>query len=151
MRPPSWYLLFSGDDRPAWWNIFTGHRPGFQHVAAYRFLPETETWILVDWHARQLAVESLSNEQIGAIIAAAHTGEVSILKVRGRVPKRRVTPVLGYCVPAIMHLIGFRAWWVWTPWQLYCALRVFGGQVMYAPCMSRADEQPSQEAEGAEA
>lgn len=146
MRPPSWYLVFTGDRRAAWWNIFTRHRPGFQHVAAYRYCPVGERWILVDWHARLLNVETLTEQGVEAIINAACKGELRVLQVQAALAEKRLIPGPAYCVTSMKQLVGLRAWWVWTPWQLYCALRARGATAMYG-----AHEQSPQETQDPEA
>ena len=143
MRPPSWYLVFTGDCRAAWWNAFTRHRPGFQHVAAYRFCPVGERWIAVDWHARLLNVETLTEQGVEAIINAACKGDVRVLKVETGLGKKCLIPGFAYCVTAAKQLVGLRSWWVITPWQLFCALKAQGATEPY-----RRHEQPAEEAKG---
>ncbi len=102
-------------------------RPGFRHCFA--LLRGPDTWLVVDPMLHKLEVQ--------ATLCAADFDLPAWMRARGyRVtraprlptPARALLPAPFTCVEAMKRLIGLRAWWVLTPWQLYRRLVSFNTQ-----------------------
>ena len=100
--------------------LFCSHRPGFRHCFAAL---ETEAgWIRVDALAHCTRVEAVAVR--GFDLAGFYRKQgLTAVALELREPLRRDLPPAWFsCVESAKRLLGIRAWWVWTPWQLYCHL-----------------------------
>lgn len=111
-------------DRPAlvgfvgptdlWW--LRGLRPGFRHC--FVALSDGDGWIVVD----PMSHRTLVRREAVADLAPFYAGHGIIVlptRMRAVVPPR-TAPWRPYtCVEAVKRILGVRAPWVLTPWQLY--------------------------------
>lgn len=111
--PVEWTLVYDDTDRPHWWNRWL--HPRFRHVAAYRrdgriwvaYLPTAE---FVDVHLLRTDEEPWPKDAIVQRVVALRREGV----MRSRLFVGPIT-----CVEQIKALLGIRAWFVRTPYQLY--------------------------------
>lgn len=111
-----WHVCFNEGDRPSWMDRW--QKPGFHHVYAAR-------WDGAQWIVFQ---PNLATFEIRAVRLLQSHHKARILKgksvyVTAAPPttRNRVPWFLGpvTCVEFVKHLLGIRAWWILTPWQLY--------------------------------
>lgn len=118
LEPGCWYVCFVPGLKRQWWHPFV-HRV-HKHVFVIR--PDGDNrWLLIEsWWNRILAT-TLSAEQAESFLRWAARG--SILLVREHIPGTS-SQVRGWmtCAALVAHHLG-RSYWVWTPHQLYRALR----------------------------
>lgn len=118
LEPNCWYVCFVPGLKRQWWHPFA-HRL-HKHVFVIR--PDGEgRWLLIEsWWNRILAA-TLTAEQAERFLRWGARG--SILLVREYVPGKS-SQVRGWmtCAALVAHHLG-RSYWVWTPHQLYRALR----------------------------
>tara|TARA_R110000765_G_scaffold35457_2_gene79833 strand:+ start:2046 stop:2468 length:423 start_codon:yes stop_codon:yes gene_type:complete len=123
LPPESWHVIFRGADRSYWWVRFL--RPSWSHVVLVRF--DGFNWIKCEPNLAYTeisiitAVESDTIDTIASRIG--HTG-IEYLAKRAVIGEKQTmrTPMLFApftCVEVAKSVLGIRAWWVWTPWQLF--------------------------------
>ena len=113
--PTEWWLVYKNTDRP---HVLTRWlKPGFQHVNAYR--RDGRVWVAFQPHGGFLDIHVLrtdaypwADEPYTAVQRVSVMREANYLRARFF-----VGPIT--CVEAIMGLLGMRALWVRTPWQLH--------------------------------
>ena len=97
--------------------LFCGHRPGFRHCFA---VLETEAgWIRVDALAHCTRVEAVATRDFDLADFYRKQGLTVVELVLGLPLRRDLPPSWFSCVENAKRLFGVRAWWIWTPWQLY--------------------------------
>lgn len=119
LRPFNALVIFT-DARHLWSARLL--KPGFRHC-----------FVLVDKGSCWLLQDPLAHHTDISVLAAAPEHEIAAfyLKLGYRVvpssvrsPIRRpLPPALFTCVEAVKRVLGLRAWWVFTPWQLYRYLK----------------------------
>ena len=110
-------------------------RPGFRHC--WLAVNTEAGWILVDPRAHWLEVEWLARPDFD--LAAFYRSEgVAVVPVEIVEPPRRGYPVfLWTCVETVKRALGIRAWWCWTPYQLW---RLLDGEAVRTGLVPRADQ-----------
>lgn len=108
-------VVFSGNTAIPWLRFL---RPGFRHC--YAVAESQGQWFVYNPASHQTAVHALGKFPSGLLIewllAEGHT----VVMCRIEKAAHRVAPVRPYtCVEALKRLLGVRAKWVFTPWQLY--------------------------------
>jgi hypothetical protein len=113
--PVEWWLLYSDTDRAHWWNRWL--RPQFQHVSAIK--RDGRVWIAIHPYGEFTDVEILRTD--------AHPWQIAPRAIVQRVTAMRrersvrapwfLGPIT--CVEHVKALLGIRAFWVRTPWQLF--------------------------------
>lgn len=124
----TWLVVFRDSERrgAGWWRIFT--RPGYRHVFAIAeraggtvIVNAMSHRLDADWIA--LPIGSYARELLerhGCWIVAYTTS----------IPPRPVHRPICTCVEIVKAVLGIRAPWVLTPWQLYRWLRRRGAAVV---------------------
>jgi hypothetical protein len=99
-----------------WWLRLL--RPGFRHC--FVALGAPGGWIVIDPMSNLTEVSVLPLEA-DCDVAAWYRGRGhTAIEVRPRLPPRRPTPWRPHtCVEAVKRILGLRAPYVLTPWQLY--------------------------------
>ena len=111
-----WYIIFVESDLDHW--LIKRLQPYFQHCYAVKESPGGEFWIIVDSKHCYTDVRIESKINYPHIRALAPDGV--ILKVRAIIrPENRWTLNVFNCVEVCKSLLGIRAFWLWTPYQLY--------------------------------
>lgn len=113
----TWHVVFYDmPDDAHWWARFL--RRGFRHCFAYRHLTN-EYALMVECLSNQIFVEIIDNAQLEAILNRATEAWSVTLPVN---TTRHLTPRILTCVGVLKHMLGVSWGYVWTPWQLRCAL-----------------------------
>lgn len=129
-----WYLVFTEIDHAHWWDRWLA--PGFRHVYAFRQTPEGWLYINPRTDYTEIALEPYLNDNPANGFQVVSEGPVTVLNVLAAVPKHRlrcrwfVGPVT--CVEIIKSLLGIRAFFVFTPRQLYHYARQCNGTIQKA-------------------
>lgn len=111
--PVEWWLVYSDTDRPHWWNRWL-HR-SFRHVQAYR--RDGRIWLAYLPTAEFVDVNVLRTDE-QPWPSSAISQRVVALRPEGVMRSRCfVGPIT--CVEHVKALLGIRAWFVRTPYQLY--------------------------------
>lgn len=116
-------LVFSQPkDQPSGWVWLRLLRRGYWHVCAW--VQAGDNWVLIDPLASgTLVMVTACNTE--TLIGAYDRQPVRLLMVD--IPPPGLHPPrphgVGSCVDAVKRLIGLRAWWVVTPYQLYRHLK----------------------------
>lgn len=118
--PLSWYLVFHDPDKRRWWDRWL--KPGFRHCYALRC--DRGVWVAVDGSLPCLSVDILPFSPDNRPYAPRGG---TIIHVNALVqPETFRTPQLiapFTCVEVCKAVLGIRAPFVWTPWQLYRHVR----------------------------
>lgn len=125
-----WYLVFYNVEQAYWWTRLL--KPGFQHVIAYRVI--AGYWLLFQPRKDFLDVEFTTYPSYLTINEIVPEGAKVLRVTAWREQKRMRYPwIIGSvtCVEMIKALLGIRAFFLWTPWQLYryCIKEFPDGQV----------------------
>lgn len=113
--PCEWWLVYLDTERRHWWNRFL--QPGFQHVIALK--RDGRIWIAMRWHAEFLDVDVIRSDNTPwAMFPKAHIQRVVSLRKEGSIRSPAfVGPIT--CVEFVKALLGIRAFWIRTPYQLF--------------------------------
>ena len=106
-----------------WFDLFT--KPGFRHCLIFGYNKKINKWISFDWtkigteitilnNDEYIYVKSEAKKQLGATF-------IEIKKIQTMYSNWSWIPM--YCVSVIKSLIGYKNYFVITPYQLYCALK----------------------------
>lgn len=108
-------VVFHGEGAGLW--PWLCGRPGFRHCFAA--LDDGRAWIVVD--ARGDGLRITADTAAGFDLAGHYRALGCTVIETDMIPARRryVVPFAFTCVEAVKRLLGLRAWWIWTPYQLY--------------------------------
>lgn len=107
--------VFSGQT-DFWWQRCL--KPGFRHCGV--MVEAGGHWIVLEPLAARLEVRVLAPAQPAALIRMLRRR--NLLAIEAEVMDQAVPvalPGLFTCVAAVKRVLGIRAFWVQTPWQLY--------------------------------
>ena len=93
-------------------------KPGFRHC--FVALNDGRHWITVDPLLQQteIAVAPVPPEFDLAAFFRAQGCRTLTVPLRPA-PRRPCLPLPLTCVETVKRVLGIRAWWLWTPWQLF--------------------------------
>ena len=110
-----YYLGFGDSDIPHFWDVFT--RKGFRHCFAFNW--DGYNWILVDPLGQSLNVEVLpygSEDNVPHIFKQAG---YTIIRYKQKDNTKFIFRGMLTCVTVCKQVLGIKAAWVVTPWQLH--------------------------------
>lgn len=109
-------LVVFADATDLWWLRWL--RPGFRHC--FVALDHGAGWVVVDPMSHHTAVVHVPQIQEFDLAAWYRLHGMVVVPVALVSPERRVLPLRPYsCVECVKRILGIRAGWVLTPWQLY--------------------------------
>lgn len=98
-----------------------------------RYDPIARVWFFVEWSRAGLDIRTLTREMaienIMKLMEEATCWEY--IAPPRRSDYRKLPPLILYCVSVIKELLGIRAWWVWTPYQLARELERLGAKRIF--------------------
>ena len=120
-----WHIVFTKSRLKHW---FIKRLPrSFQHCYAVRESAGGQFWIVLDSRSSHLQAELYAKSEYPYIrqLCNERSGDCVILPIRARIDikQNRWTFCIFNCVEVCKSVIGVRAFWVWTPYQLYKHLR----------------------------
>jgi len=102
--PPRWIVVF-GRSNISWINRLVPGR--YKHVRAYAYLPGLKAWLFYEVHLYRTAiVVAPDNRDTLARIMWPFVKDCDLVSVPRQECERMRLPILGWCVPAIRHLLG---------------------------------------------
>jgi hypothetical protein len=117
--PPSALVVFADHADCAW---LTFLRRGFRHC--FVVLRAGSLWLACEPLTDRIELDALALPP-GFDLAAFYAGQghrvIQGCRPRSR-PRQAFAPAPLTCVTVVKRLLGIRAPWVWTPWQLYAHL-----------------------------
>jgi hypothetical protein len=131
VKPRIWIVFFGDTPRRAWWANFL--RPGFRHIAAVSWYPETERWVYFDPALRGTVIGVFTADQAPAMFDQLLARSTVVLRVASR-HGRGAAPAFPWCVGAVKSLLGVRSRAL-TPYALYRDLLAMGAEPAEAPCV----------------
>ena len=108
-------LVFSGRTGVTWLRWL---RPGFRHC--FVALDDGTEWLTVDPLLHRLEVRASGLPSEFDLAGEYRRMDLAVIEVApAAVPLRRAPLGLFTCVETVKRLLGIRARWILTPWQLY--------------------------------
>ena len=112
-----WFVIFTRSKKKTWFLKWL--KKDFSHVYAMTLSPGKQFWIVVNPISAFLDYELLMVDKYPHPRLYAEQGAV-ILPVKAIIPEQeRWTLCIFNCVEVVKALLGIRAFWIFTPWQLY--------------------------------
>ncbi len=112
MQPPDVLVGFVGH-ADLWWLRLL--RPGFRHCFAV--IRQGPFWVVIDPMSHHTLVRVESCPELMEFYVSRG---ITVVATRLRPPPRRPAPWRPHtCVEVVKRLLGLRAPWVLTPWQLH--------------------------------
>jgi hypothetical protein len=112
-------VVFSGEAGLPWLRLL---RKGFRHC--FVALEIGDRWVVIDPLSHYTHVEVYAGLDAERLAAGFRARGLTVVATRSGRPPRRPAPWRPHsCVEAVIRLLGLRAPWVWTPWQLHRHLR----------------------------
>jgi len=111
-----WWIVFEHFSTRKWYNKYL--KKGFAHCYALGLCEDT--WVIVNPTDAVLDIELRPVADYPT--ARAYVGEYAkIIRVEVSLPSEHSSWSFGVmsCVDVMKKLIGLKAWWIVTPWQLY--------------------------------
>lgn len=107
IEPEWWVLVFQRESKVWWVRLLAWGR--YKHVAAYAYLPGLKAWLIYDVSMVRTGIVVVpdGDEALGWL--AELTSDADLMAMRRTHVHTRRMPLLGWCVPAIAHLIGLRS------------------------------------------
>ena len=109
-------LVVFGGRCGVWWLRWL--KPGFRHCFAA--VDDGTQWLTIDPLLHRLEVRASGLASDFDLAAAYRESDLVVIAVAPSTVQRRTAPIgLFTCVETVKRLLGLRAGWVLTPWQLH--------------------------------
>jgi len=112
-----WHIIFRGSEYKHW--LFNWLQPEFQHCYAVKESPGGEFWIVVNNTAVHTDVQLKSKLDYPHIRLLAPDCVILTIQAIIRPDNNRHPFCVFNCVEMCKSLLGIKAFWCWTPYQLY--------------------------------
>ena len=121
-----YYIIFTGSTHNHW--LIKRLRKPFQHVFAVKKSPGGRFWIIINPLITHTHIDIIAVSQFPTIGTLLIDPESSVvIPVTATITaKERHTLCIFNCVEVVKSLLGMRAFWIWTPYQLYKRLKKGG-------------------------
>jgi len=119
-----WLVFFYSPYNPPWYTKW--RKKGFIHCGAMYFNKQFDCWVVVEGLYGQLLIELIDEEEAIKMLSFIKRLNGTILKGKEQLNHnfRGEWWVKEHsCVSYIQRMIGLRNFWLFTPYQLFCALR----------------------------
>jgi hypothetical protein len=112
-----YFIVFTLSTHKHW--LIKRLRKPFQHVFAVKRSPGGRFWIIISPLISHTLVDMVSVKDYPSIYSLVPP-EAIVVKYTTKIKdKERYTLCIINCVEIVKSLLGIRAFWVWTPYQLY--------------------------------
>jgi hypothetical protein len=112
-----YYIIFRGSEYKHW--LMKYLQPGFQHCYAVKESPGGEFWIVINNTAVHTDVQLVSKVDYPHIRLLAPNSVILSIRAIIRPESYRHMFCVYNCVEVCKSLLGIKAFWCWTPYQLY--------------------------------
>ena len=109
-----YYFAFGNSDFPHLWDIFT--RKGFRHCCAFKW--DGFNWLLVDPLGQGLDITILNYTSEDDVPSIFRQAGWTVIRAK-TINDKFIFRGLMTCVTVCKQLVGIKACWGVTPWQLY--------------------------------
>ena len=124
-----WLIYFyenPKEERSPWLHFV---KKGFRHCGALGYIPPIKRWVHLEWTHMGVRHILLDDDEMNQIISYMYDFKMLKCPVKDLYQLLRIKDYT--CVSFVMRLIGYYKWWIFTPYQLYCALKKDGYQAFY--------------------
>jgi hypothetical protein len=107
-------------------------KDGFKHCGVISYDTDTKHWIIIEYIFGQILVETISDKEADAFFRLVRIRNGVVLKGENISERTGFPSFMGSwikehsCVSYVQRLIGLNKWWIFSPYQLYCALKKRG-------------------------
>jgi len=98
----------------------------YRHCGALGYNPEHDIWFGLEYTHKGVTQTMYTKEEISHTLDYLRHNNYPVLKVPVKPSWKLIWLKEHTCVSFIMRLIGYENWFIWTPKQLYCALKKNG-------------------------
>ena len=115
-----WLIYFyenPKEERSPWLHFI---KSGFRHCGALGYVQPIKRWVHLEWTHHGVRHILLDDDEMDKIISYMYDFKMLRCPVRRDWQLFRIKDM--NCVSWIMRLIGYHRWYIFTPYQLYCAL-----------------------------
>lgn len=121
-----WIIYFYSPQKVKWFQKW--RKKGFHHCGAIRYDPEKKTWINLEVINSQVLLENLDREEVESLIKGVKRLNGTTVQLTRRILTKNPSIFEWWikehsCVSFVQRLIGMKRWFIFTPYQLYCALK----------------------------
>jgi hypothetical protein len=102
---------------------------GFKHCGVLFYDTDCNHWIIVEYIYGQLLIEVLPTNKADAFFKLLKIKKAKVLQGDCVFNHTRFPTIMKSwikehsCVSYVQRLLGLNKWWIFTPYQLYCALK----------------------------
>jgi hypothetical protein len=115
-----WLIYFYESDDHSDSDWFTFLKKGFKHCGALSYSEKNDLWVHLEFTHLGIKLTYLEKKDIEDMLFYLKNFKVLRCPVKNQWHTLRIKDMT--CVSFIMRLIGFYKWYIFTPYQLYCAL-----------------------------
>ena len=110
-----YYLAFGDSSNRHFWDVFT--RKGFRHCCAIKW--DGYNWILIDPLGQLLDINILPYTKLDNVPNLFRENNWTVIRYNQKIKEKFIHRGMLTCVTVCKQLLGIKACWVVTPWQLY--------------------------------
>jgi hypothetical protein len=110
-----YYLAFGDSDNRHFWDVFTVK--GFRHCCAIKW--DGYNWILIDPLGQLLDINILPYTELDNVPNLFRENNWTVIRYNKEIKERFIPRGMLTCVTVCKQLLGIKACWVVTPWQLH--------------------------------
>jgi|TARA_R100000306_G_C4364525_1_gene136937 hypothetical protein len=118
-----WVIYFYSPKKLRWWQRW--FKKGFHHCGAIRYDPEKKIWINTEMIFSKIIIEVITRDEMMDMLDNVRRMNGRIVQLTVEEKDMQTTDCWikeHTCVSFIQKLLGMRKWFIFTPYQLYCAL-----------------------------
>ena len=112
-----YYIIFTESGSENW--LIKRLRKPYQHVLAIKKSPGKRFWIVINPIISFTYVDIVPVKDFPDIESLVDKNAVIVPYTASIIDKSRHTLCVINCVEIVKSLLGIRAFWIWTPYQLY--------------------------------
>jgi len=124
------YLIYFHENpdptKVSWWIKLLCRKKKFRHVGALGYNPYHDMWYSLQYTHEGIIHQFVTKDELYNILAYFRINDYKVLNVPVKKEWKLIWIKEHSCVSFIMRLIGYHSWFVFTPYQLYCALKKKG-------------------------
>ena len=104
-------------------------KKGFKHCGVLSYDDDAKHWLLIEYIFGHIMVEVLPDNKIEPLFRLFKMRNGVVLQGDMQSNTTKFPSILGSwikehsCVSYVQRILGMNKWWVFTPYQLYCALK----------------------------
>ena len=110
-----YFVAFGDSSVPHFWDVFT--RQGFRHCCAFKF--DGYNWVLVDPLGQVLDVNVLPYTVEDDVPNLFRNNGWTVIRYSKQIKHKFIFGGILTCVTVCKQVLGIKACWVVTPWQLH--------------------------------